>query len=145
MLLQNDLTAIAAGPLTPDAARELGALADVESRGGATVYRFTVESLRRAHALGWSSAEIRTTLEARSRTPIPQPLSYLVADLDRIQPVVVGPAPGDLRSAPPSNHQQPVRASATPLAGSANGVVIDAQTATHIVAGAAPLCESGPG
>src|SRR5262249_17960727 len=83
VLLQNDLTAVAPGPLTPYAARDLGAVADVESRGGATVYRFTLESLRRASAAGWSSDQIHAVLEQRSRTPIPQPLRYLIADLDR--------------------------------------------------------------
>ncbi|MGH3470702.1 MAG: helicase-associated domain-containing protein, partial [Nocardioidaceae bacterium] len=54
IVVQADLTAVAPGPLTAEAARDLGALADVESRGGATVYRFSVASLRRAHSLGWS-------------------------------------------------------------------------------------------
>lgn len=83
VLVQNDLTAVAPGPLTRQAAHELGALADIESRGGATVYRFTPDSLGRAYALGWSRRQIEATLETRSRTPIPQALAYLVADLDR--------------------------------------------------------------
>ena len=41
ILIQADLTAVAPGPLRPDIARELAVLADVESRGGATVHRFT--------------------------------------------------------------------------------------------------------
>ena len=41
VLLQADLTAVAPGPLEQDLARHLGAVADIESRGGATVYRFT--------------------------------------------------------------------------------------------------------
>lgn len=83
VLVQADLTAIAPGPLTVDAARDLGALADVESRGGATVYRFSAESLRRARDLGWDADEVLETIEERSSTPIPQPLAYLVRDLDR--------------------------------------------------------------
>ena len=47
VLLQADLTAVAPGPLETEVARRLHLLADVESRGGATVYRFTSGSLRR--------------------------------------------------------------------------------------------------
>jgi hypothetical protein len=83
VLVQADLTAIAPGPLTPEAARDLGALADVESRGGATVYRISLYSLQRAQRLGWSTADMLETLTRRSTTPLPQPLTYLISDLDR--------------------------------------------------------------
>ena len=39
--VQADLTAVAPGPLESTLARRLQVLAEVESRGGATVYRFT--------------------------------------------------------------------------------------------------------
>ncbi len=134
VVVQNDLTAVAPGPLTPTVARELGALADVESRGGATVYRFTVESLRRARALGWSSREIAATLTARSRTPIPQPLSYLIADLDRT--AAVAAIASLVRPVQPlSRHQTPVRAAVTPLAGSAGDVTVNPEEADRIVEG----------
>ena len=45
VLLQADLTAVAPGPLEPGLAAELELVADVESAGGATVYRFT-EAIR---------------------------------------------------------------------------------------------------
>lgn len=101
VLVQGDLTAVAAGPLTPEAARDLGALAEVESRGGATVYRFTVGSLRNARQHGWSTARIQQTLERRSRTVIPQPLAYLVADLEREPDIGTGHAAYDGEPAPP--------------------------------------------
>ena len=41
VLIQADLTAVAPGPLTRERARDLHLVADVESRGQATVYRFT--------------------------------------------------------------------------------------------------------
>ncbi|MCZ9337956.1 helicase-associated domain-containing protein, partial [Streptomyces sp. TRM76130] len=41
VLLQADLTAVAPGPLQRPLAELLDAVADVESKGGATVYRFT--------------------------------------------------------------------------------------------------------
>jgi hypothetical protein len=83
VLVQADLTAIAPGPLSPDAARDLGALADVESRGGATVYRISLYSLQRAQRLGWSGEDMIETLSRLSTTPLPQPLTYLISDLSR--------------------------------------------------------------
>jgi hypothetical protein len=83
VLLQADLTAVAPGPLEPALARELSLMADVESRGGATVYRFTPASVRRALDAGRSGDEMLSGLTAWSRTPVPQPLEYLVADTAR--------------------------------------------------------------
>ena len=83
VLLQADLTAVAPGPLEPVVARGLALLADVESRGGATVYRFGPASMRRALDAGWPATEVHAFLEQHSRTPVPQPLSYLVDDTAR--------------------------------------------------------------
>jgi hypothetical protein len=83
VLIQADLTAVAPGPLTRERARDLHLLADVESRGQATVYRFTAASVRRAFDAGWSAHEVHAFLDAVSRTPVPQPLSYLVDDAAR--------------------------------------------------------------
>lgn len=83
VLLQADLTAVAPGPLEPALARNLQLVADVESRGGATVYRFTPASVRRALDAGWSAAELHGFLASVSRTPVPQPLTYLVDDTAR--------------------------------------------------------------
>ncbi|MBY8883159.1 helicase-associated domain-containing protein [Actinacidiphila acidipaludis] len=83
VLLQADLTAVAPGPLIAALAETLNVLADVESKGGATVYRFTPESVRRALDAGRSASELQAFLAAHSRTPVPQPLSYLVDDVAR--------------------------------------------------------------
>lgn len=83
ILLQADLTAIAPGPLDRHVARELDLLADVESRGGATVLRFTAASVRRALDAGRSGDDILTWLRDHSRTPVPQPLEYLIGDTAR--------------------------------------------------------------
>ena len=83
VLLQADLTAVAPGPLEPDLARRLQVAAEVESRGGATVYRFTGHSIRRALDLGWTAAELHAFVAGVSRTPVPQPLSYLIDDTAR--------------------------------------------------------------
>ncbi len=83
VLIQADLTAVAPGPLESDLARRLQLLADVESQGGATVYRFAGKSLRRALDAGWTAAEIHDFLGSVSRTPVPQPLAYLIDDTVR--------------------------------------------------------------
>ena len=83
VLLQADLTAIAPGPLERELAQKLALVADVESRGGATVYRFAASSVRRAFDAGWSAAEVHDFVSATSRTPVPQSLTYLVDDVSR--------------------------------------------------------------
>ncbi len=99
VLLQADLTAVAPGPLAQELAHDLAAMADIESRGGATVYRFTATSVRRAFDSGWSAREIHEFIAASSRTPVPQPLVYLVDDVARkFGTVRVGTAESFLRS-----------------------------------------------
>lgn len=83
ILLQADLTAVAPGPLEPELASDLHLLADMESHGGATVHRFSAASIRRGFDAGWSAGDIHELLARVSRTPVPQPLSYLVDDTAR--------------------------------------------------------------
>jgi hypothetical protein len=99
VLIQADLTAIAPGPLTRELARDLHLVADVESRGQATVYRFTPSSVRRAFDAGWAAHEVHSFLASVSRTPVPQPLTYLVDDAARTFGTVrVGHAEAFLRA-----------------------------------------------
>ncbi len=99
VLLQADLTAVAPGPLETELARTLHLLADVESRGGATVYRFTPGSVRRAFDAGWSALEVHEFVRSVSRTAVPQPLTYLVDDVARTFGTVrVGHAEAFLRA-----------------------------------------------
>ncbi|MFZ9641366.1 MAG: helicase-associated domain-containing protein [Candidatus Nanopelagicaceae bacterium] len=81
ILIQSDNTAIAPGPLAIDLDRHLSTFADIESRGGATVYRFSEASIRRGLDHGHSGDEIRTFLSKTSKTPMPQPLEYLISDV----------------------------------------------------------------
>jgi hypothetical protein len=83
VLLQADLTAIAPGPLAGGLATFMRLVADVESRGGATVYRFNQESVRRGLDAGWSVDQVLGALSDASHTPIPQPLDYLIRDVAR--------------------------------------------------------------
>ena len=99
VLIQADLTAVAPGPLESALARKLALVADVESRGGATVYRFTAGSVRRALDVGWSAVDVHEFVGTVSRTPVPQPLTYLVDDTARTFGTVrVGHAEAFLRA-----------------------------------------------
>jgi hypothetical protein len=103
VLLQADLTAVAPGPLEPPLAREMGLVADVESTGGATVYRFTEPSVRRALDHGRSAADVHAFLASISQTPVPQPLRYLVDDVARrYGRVRVGSAPSVVTAEDPA-------------------------------------------
>ncbi|MGH3998277.1 MAG: helicase-associated domain-containing protein [Pseudonocardiaceae bacterium] len=83
VLVQADRTVVAPGPLEPELAREMALVADVESAGGATVYRVTEDTVRRALDVGRSAADLHELFRSRSRTPVPQSLSYLVDDVAR--------------------------------------------------------------
>ena len=81
ILIQSDNTAIAPGPLEHEISQALAMMAEIESRGGATVYRFTESTIRRALDHGKTGDEIKTFLTKTSKTPMPQPLEYLIADV----------------------------------------------------------------
>lgn len=83
ILIQADNTAIAPGPLQVDLAREMSLIANIESKGGATVYRLSEHSIRRALDNGRSSEDIRKFLAKISKTPLPQPLEYMIADIGK--------------------------------------------------------------
>ncbi|MQA16638.1 MAG: DNA-binding protein [Pseudonocardiaceae bacterium] len=83
VLVQADRTVVAPGPIEPDLAAELKLLADVESVGGATVYRITEASVRRALDAGRAAEDLHALLRTRSRTPVPQSLTYLIDDAAR--------------------------------------------------------------
>ncbi len=81
ILIQSDNSAIAPGPLTLEVANAMGTIADIESRGGATVYRFSETSIRRGLDHGQTGEAIIDFLRKTSKTPMPQPLEYLIADV----------------------------------------------------------------
>jgi Helicase conserved C-terminal domain len=83
VVVQADRTVVAPGPLAPELAREIGLVADVESAGGATVYRVTEDTVRRALDAGRSAADLHELFRTRSATPVPQSLSYLIDDVAR--------------------------------------------------------------
>jgi Helicase conserved C-terminal domain len=83
VLVQADRTVVAPGPLEPELAKEIGLVADVESAGGATVYRVTEDTVRRALDADRSAADLHELFRTKSATPVPQSLSYLIDDVAR--------------------------------------------------------------
>lgn len=79
IFLQNDLTAIAPGPLEPALDVRLRTIAARESAAQASSYRFTSESVAHAFVAGETEQSILDFLSSVSLTGLPQPLSYLIA------------------------------------------------------------------
>jgi hypothetical protein len=82
-LVQADLTVVVPGPPEPILAAELEAVAEHESAGGASVHRVTEASVRRALDAGYAADDLHALFQRRSRTPVPQGLTYLVDDVAR--------------------------------------------------------------
>ncbi|MFD9725769.1 helicase C-terminal domain-containing protein [Streptomyces sp. NPDC059072] len=81
--LGGDLTAVVSGTPTASLAGLLDATAARESSGAASVWRFSADSIRRALDAGRTPDEISADLAAIAAGPLPQPLSYLIADAAR--------------------------------------------------------------
>ncbi|SJN15288.1 probable DNA-binding protein [Microbacterium esteraromaticum] len=79
LFLQNDLTAIAPGPLQPALDTRLRSMTEHESAVQASSYRFTADSISRALADGETAHSIVQFLSEVSLTGLPQPLEYLVS------------------------------------------------------------------
>ncbi|GLW32051.1 helicase-associated domain-containing protein [Actinoplanes regularis] len=83
ILVQADLTVVVPGPPEPELAAELDVLAEPESVGGASVFRVTPASVRRALDVGYTATDLHALFRRRSRTPVPQTLEYLIDDVAR--------------------------------------------------------------
>jgi hypothetical protein len=83
VVIQADLTAVASGELEAPVRAELELLADVESKGAATVYRFSEASVRRGFDAGRSAPDIEGFLIAHAPKGVPQALRYLIGDVGR--------------------------------------------------------------
>ncbi|MEV6600303.1 helicase-associated domain-containing protein [Actinoplanes sp. NPDC051346] len=82
-LVQADLSVVVPGPPEPELAAELDVIAELESAGGASVHRVTAASVRRALDVGYAATDLHALLRRRSRTPVPQALTYLIDDAAR--------------------------------------------------------------
>ena len=78
-----DLTAIATGTPSVRLTTLLDSVADREAGGTASVWRFSPGSVRRALDAGRTADDIAADLAAVAAGPLPQPLSYLIADTAR--------------------------------------------------------------
>ncbi|NLU82421.1 helicase-associated domain-containing protein [Rhodococcus sp. HNM0569] len=83
VLVQADLTIVAPGPLTGELLEQITLVADIESAGAASMYRVGEASLRRALDAGMTATELHSLFATRSRTPVPQSLTYLIDDVAR--------------------------------------------------------------
>lgn len=83
-LFQADLTAVVPGTPTAALAALLDSAADRESRGGASTWRFSPASVRRALDAGTDAGTLLASLTAAAvGAALPQPLGYLVGDVAR--------------------------------------------------------------
>ncbi|MFG2876279.1 helicase C-terminal domain-containing protein [Streptomyces sp. NPDC048337] len=78
-----DLTAVVTGTPSAALAALLDSVADRETSGTASVWRFSTGSVRRALDAGHTPDELTAGLAAVTAGPLPQPLSYLIADTAR--------------------------------------------------------------
>ena len=81
LILQADLTAIVPGLPTPTLAELMRTMADAESTGAASIYRFSADSIRRALDGGRTLGELLGELSRRGS--VPQALAYLIEDVAR--------------------------------------------------------------
>ncbi len=96
LIMQADLTAIVPGLPTPALSDLMRSVADPESTGAASVYRFCAESVRRALDGGRTAAEVLAELSRRGT--VPQSLTYLIEDVARRHAVLrIGSAATFLR------------------------------------------------
>jgi hypothetical protein len=82
-LVQADLSVVVPGPPEPELAGELDVVAEPESAGGASVFRVTAASVRQALDVGYTASDLHTLFKRRSRTPVPQTLTYMIDDAAR--------------------------------------------------------------
>ena len=81
--LQTDLTAVVTGTPDGELSALLDSVADRESTGVASTWRFGPASVRRALDAGRTADELATALTAVSPAGLPQPLTYLIRDVAR--------------------------------------------------------------
>lgn len=79
----SDLTVMVAGSPTAAAAQLLDACADRESRGPASLWRFSPTSVRRAFDKGWVAETLTEALQDIASKALPQTLTYLIGDVAR--------------------------------------------------------------
>lgn len=154
LVLQADLTAVVPGPPGASLRSLLDTAADRESRGGASTWRFTPVSVRRALDSGLSATDLLDRLSATAWHGVPQTLEYLIRDVERQHGRVrIGAAGCYLRCADSALAEEVVRTrslSRLQLRQVASDVLV-AGTDPHVTlaalqaAGFSPVLEDGAG
>jgi hypothetical protein len=80
---QTDLTAVVLGEPGPRLAATLDLAADRETRSAASVWRFSLKSVRQALDSGIGAEEVLSSLVDVAEGDLPQPLVYLIRDVER--------------------------------------------------------------
>ncbi|HEV7978091.1 helicase-associated domain-containing protein [Amycolatopsis sp.] len=102
-LFGTDLTAIVTGPPSTELATLLDRVADRETQGSASTWRFSPATVRRALDNGETPEGLIDELGSVARGELPQPLTYLINDISRrhgevgvidVRSVIVGDNPG---------------------------------------------------
>jgi hypothetical protein len=78
-----DLTAVVTGPPASELSAMLDRVADRETRGAASVWRFSPATVRRAMDEGMTDAQLLADLNAVAQAGLPQTLEYLIKDVAR--------------------------------------------------------------
>ena len=82
-VVQNDHTIVAPTNLSRDLASSLAVIADLESEGGARVFRLTEASIARGLEHGFDGPGLEAFLCDNASKPVPQAVVYLVHDVAR--------------------------------------------------------------
>ena len=99
IILHADGSIIAPGPLDTKVEARLRKIADTESIGLASTYRLTPLSITHGLELGENVAAIRQMLVQLSGSPLPQPIEYLLTDVEkRFGKLLIGPGNLEWRS-----------------------------------------------
>lgn len=99
IILQADGSIIAPGPLATKVEARLRKVAETESIGLASTYRLTPLSITHGLELGEKISEIREMLTQLSSVSLPQPVEYLLADVEkRFGKLQIGPGNLEWRS-----------------------------------------------
>lgn len=99
IILQADGSIIAPGPLATKVEARLRNVVETESIGLASTYRLTPLSITHGLELGETVSGIRDLLTQLSAMALPQPIEYLIADVDkRFGKLLIGPGNLEWRS-----------------------------------------------
>jgi hypothetical protein len=82
-VLQADLSIMTLGPLAPAMHKQMDMVANAEDLGLASMFRLSPQSICHALESGMTVTEITKFLSSNSKGPIPQPVTYLLSDVEQ--------------------------------------------------------------